>query len=599
MNGDGIFDSPPHPSDAPAAGGGQAAAAATRGPTPHSTLPQRPTKLKLAILTGGHSAATCSTISSLARLAEVEIVGILIDSERASRKSRLHTLRRNVRRQGWTYLPFRLGGLLGELLELLAARIISQANASALLKESFPEKVHSLAEIGERYRIPLLDVGNLNGVKAIETLRQLTSDLGIVLEARVLKRSTFSVPRMGCITLHFGKVPEYRGMWPEFWELYDDQRTAWVTVHALDDGLNTGNVLGEDGVSIHPHDSPATLRRKVESRGNELLARSVVALAAGQATSRPQPPSGHPLRTPPTRRERRELYHRRGIPSSRPIRRSAKTIPYLLLYYSGVFHLVRAWRRVRGASRACVLLYHRVNDVADDPLTTSLRRLAEHMLILRRYYSVVPSSMLVETIEAGQRLPHNSVALHFDDSYRDVYTYARPILAALGYQASCFVPSGYVGTERRIPHDASSPWVFENLHPEDLRDLVASGFEIGSHTVTHIDLGRCTDATAVAELVQSKRELEAIVGRPVTLFAYPFGREQNVRDGTRELARRSGYQAMFSAYGGFVTENSNLFDLQRIAVSTDTRPLDLLMEIEGLSVGALKQWWRQRRRGRV
>lgn len=49
-----------------------------------------------------------------------------------------------------------------------------------------------------------------------------------------LKASTFGVPRMGCINLHKGKVPEYRGMPPGFWELYDGASSASVTVRVVE-----------------------------------------------------------------------------------------------------------------------------------------------------------------------------------------------------------------------------------------------------------------------------------------------------------------------------------------------------------------------------
>jgi peptidoglycan/xylan/chitin deacetylase (PgdA/CDA1 family) len=276
------------------------------------------------------------------------------------------------------------------------------------------------------------------------------------------------------------------------------------------------------------------------------------------------------------------------------------------VYYGGLFHLVRAVRRIAGVSRACVVLYHRVNDVADDPLNIPVQRFGEHMLLVTRHYSLMPTSALVETVRTSARFPRQAVAIHFDDCYRDVYTHAAPILAALRVPACCFVSSGYVGTARRFPHDVGiGPIVFDNLRPEDLVAMTRDGFEVGSHTVNHVDLGQCSGEVARHEITQSKRDLEAIVGRAVTLFAYPFGEECNVRPEAVDLIRRSGYQAIFSSYGGFVTRRSSVFDLARVGVSSKTRPIDLLMDIEGLSLGALRRrgqrilsrwraasWWR-------
>ncbi len=279
--------------------------------------------------------------------------------------------------------------------------------------------------------------------------------------------------------------------------------------------------------------------------------------------------------------------------------RAAKLLLYLTLYYGGLFRLVRAMRRAAGASRACVLLYHRVNDLGDDPLTTPVRRFAEHMLVLRKFYTVLPSALLVDTLEAGQPLPNNAVAIHFDDGYRDVFTHAKPILGALNFPAAVFVSSGYVGTKRRFAHDGPFPWHFENLRPQDLREMAASGFEIGSHTVNHVDLAQSDDETVIAELMESKRDLEAIIGGSVTLFSFPFGKEANTRPEVEALVRKAGYRAMFSADGGYITSTSNRFHLCRVGGDGDTRPLELLMEIEGLSIGALRRRWQERRVSRV
>jgi peptidoglycan/xylan/chitin deacetylase (PgdA/CDA1 family) len=388
-------------------------------------------------------------------------------------------------------------------------------------------------------------------------------------------------------------VPEYRGMPPGFWELYDGQSTAGITVHSVDDGLDSGDILIEGTVPIHPKDSTETLTKKLVVRGSELLAQCVTELAQGQAVGRPQPTSDCKPRTSPTRRQRLQLDKKLGIEQRHdPKVEILKTIFYLLIYSTGLFHLVRALRQVAKSSRTCILLYHRVNDLADDVLTADVERFVEQMVTLRKYYTVISSSELVGRLKSNKRLPSNSIVIHFDDCYRDVFTNASPILAQIKFPACCFVSSGYVGTERAFAHDTDKcPFGMENLRANDLIGLMEKRFEIGSHTVNHVDLGRCSYEVAVNELVQSKRDLEMILDKPVTLFSYPFGKKTNIRPEVVELVRKANYEAMFSAYGGYVTGKSDLFNLPRVGVSSRFRPLDLLMEIEGLSFGALKRRW--------
>ena len=167
-------------------------------------------------------------------------------------------------------------------------------------------------------------------------------------------------------------------------------------------------------------------------------------------------------------------------------------------------------------------------------------------------------------------------------------------MAQIKFPACCFVSSGYVGTERSFPHDMDKcPFGMENLRASDLVDMTKKGFEIGSHTVNHVDLGRCSYEIAVTELVESKRDLEMILDKPVTLFSYPFGKKTNIRAEIIDLVRKAGYEAMFSAYGGYVTGKVDLFNIPRVGVSSKFRPLDFLMEIEGFSFGAIKRRWKK------
>src|SRR6185437_8469253 len=132
---------------------------------------------------------------------------------------------------------------------------------------------------------------------------------------------------------------------------------------------------------------------------------------------------------------------------------------------------------------------------------------------------------LVARVRSRQRLPPTAVAVHFDDCYRDILSEGAPILAALGIPACAFINSGFVGTDRTFAHDAaSSPFAFPNLGLADLQTWAAQGFEVGAHTVNHVNLGQCPPAEATAEIVNCGAALAAMVEQPVRWFAFPYGR---------------------------------------------------------------------------
>src|SRR2546426_349480 len=145
-------------------------------------------KLKLAILVGRDTPTACSAISMIADLPQVLILAILIDSGRPSITRRLRNLKRNVRREGWSYLYFRLGEFLVDFLDGLAAGLVSRKKVFETLCQSFPERVFCLTQLKDRNHIPVLQVDNLNSPLAADALAKLDVDLGIVLGTRILKR---------------------------------------------------------------------------------------------------------------------------------------------------------------------------------------------------------------------------------------------------------------------------------------------------------------------------------------------------------------------------------------------------------------------------
>src|SRR6266849_6342309 len=188
-------------------------------------------KFRLAILTGRDSEATCSAITPLLGLPNVEVSGILLDTELPSLQQRSRNLRRNLKREGYSYLLFRLGEAIFDLLEDRAGRVVLKADTYRLLRDSFPVRAFSLSDFTRLHGIPVLEVGNLNSPQSAQTLRSMQADLGVVIGTHILKASTFAIPRLGCLHLHKGKVPEYRGHPPGFWVIFEGKRLRAISVH--------------------------------------------------------------------------------------------------------------------------------------------------------------------------------------------------------------------------------------------------------------------------------------------------------------------------------------------------------------------------------
>jgi peptidoglycan/xylan/chitin deacetylase (PgdA/CDA1 family) len=550
-------------------------------------LARNPSKeaLSVVFLIGSDSESTRHSLDAVCKVPNVKPIAVLIDTEVPSLSRRYKHFVRNVRADGWRYLPRRVLGLLSDFTERLAyGATVSPREVGSLMRRAFPKRCVNIKELAQHYGFNVYSAGNLNSKTAAGLLSACKADLGIVLGTRILKASTFTIPRLGCINLHKGRVPEYRGMPPGFWELTDGATTAGVTVHFVDEGLDTGDILVVRDIAIQPTETPVSLIEKLHCEGALALAEAVSNIRDGVATPRRQSGATTKTRSKPTHKE--VLALRKKLPHWRPNHdgyRALKNAYALAIYYSGIYGLVRAFHRL-SPSRAAILLYHRVNDYARDPLTVDTRIFASHLLAISKRYSTMATAELVRRIRAKLPVPPTTVIIHFDDCYQDVLTNGAPILAASGFPAAAFINSGFIDTSRIYPHDAAKyPFQLPNLSSREVNAWVESGFEVGNHTVNHVDLGIHPLEEVRREIKDCEQNLQGITGQTIELLSFPFGGPRNIRREVVECIRAFGYLGLFSAHGGFVTATTDPYDIPRMGASGDVNPLLLLLELEGLA----------------
>ncbi len=257
-----------------------------------------------------------------------------------------------------------------------------------------------------------------------------------------------------------------------------------------------------------------------------------------------------------------------------------KTGLLALWKYSGAMRVQEALAHGRGRSSLAVLLFHRVTDaIPEDGLTVSTARFRGLCRLLRRGFRVVPLAEAFRLARSGEPLPRRTVAITFDDCYRDNLFAAR-VLAEHGLSACFFVPTGHVGTDHVFPWDRDLPRM-PNLTWDDVRAMAEMGFEIGSHTVTHPDMAAVPLEQARRELQDSRKTIEDRVGRPARWFAYPFGGREHFRDERLPLVVEAGYEGCVSAYGGFVYPHPGAFMLPREAVPYFKSMLHLELHLAG------------------
>ena len=196
---------------------------------------------------------------------------------------------------------------------------------------------------------------------------------------------------------------------------------------------------------------------------------------------------------------------------------------------------------------------------------------------LRAAFEVVPLHELIHRPPDADA----AVALTFDDGYGVFHELVAPVLADLGLPATFFVCSGFVGLTgsaaaayaRRCLQRVDAP---RPLTHAELADLACTpGFEIGSHTVHHLDVGRRWDRAVLrAEIDGDRDRLADWTGRAVRLFAYPFGERGTVSEQVSAHVRASGFDAAVTCVPGFVTAGGDPFLTPRDGLD-ETDPLAL------------------------
>jgi peptidoglycan/xylan/chitin deacetylase (PgdA/CDA1 family) len=285
----------------------------------------------------------------------------------------------------------------------------------------------------------------------------------------------------------------------------------------------------------------------------------------------------------------------------RRLARLIKDAALFVYLYSGYVPLRDGLLALLGRSRVVVLCYHRIGlaDVLTKPPADFRRELA----YLKRNFECIGFGELCARLRDGRPFRKRAAVITFDDGYRDNYLLAVPALREFGLTATFFVSTGFIGTTRVFPHDealAAHTGSPPKMSWDDLRAMEAEGFEIGSHTVEHTDLGRADEATIEREIRDSLAKLNDELGRRERAFAFPWGKPQNIPPRAAERIERAGYYAAASAYGFTNTRGASLFNIRRSdAGNGELSWLAVRARVAGFDPDAFRLKLRRRSPGRI
>ena len=114
----------------------------------------------------------------------------------------------------------------------------------------------NIASLARQARVPVVEADSVNSEDFLARLRALDVDVLVSVAApEVFKAPLLGVPRLGCINIHSGRLPQYRGMMPTFWQMRAGERTATVTIHEMAARLDAGGVIATLEFPLKDRDS--------------------------------------------------------------------------------------------------------------------------------------------------------------------------------------------------------------------------------------------------------------------------------------------------------------------------------------------------------
>jgi peptidoglycan/xylan/chitin deacetylase (PgdA/CDA1 family) len=186
-----------------------------------------------------------------------------------------------------------------------------------------------------------------------------------------------------------------------------------------------------------------------------------------------------------------------------------------------------------------VLCYHNLAPQSKGRMILAAKVFEEQMRYLKQHgYRVINVREFVEFISLKRQLPRRSVLLTFDDGYRSFMQYALPVLKELGFTATLFIYTDFVGAGANA------------LSWADLKKLQQDGFDIQAHSKSHGDMLRAATESAAeydrrleAELAQPRALFQKNLGAAPEILAYPYGRQD---EAVVRRTRERGYTAAFT-----------------------------------------------------
>ena len=232
-----------------------------------------------------------------------------------------------------------------------------------------------------------------------------------------------------------------------------------------------------------------------------------------------------------------------------------------------------------------ILAYHRVGTKGDLYSITPEEFQKQMEYLNSRGYKTLTLGQYADKRSKGETF-HNTIVLTFDDGYSDNLTAAVPIMEKYHYVGSCFLAIKFFGWPGYLT------W-------KEAEGLAKAGWEIGSHTYNHVELGKIEDPNVIRkELIDSKDFVRGLYNNKIGItLCYPSG---SYNSKVCEIVRETSYIGAVTGRVGVNTNSTPIYELRRVNVFNNGKGIDgfirkldrayLISWFEGYGIDLFSLW---------
>ena len=157
---------------------------------------------------------------------------------------------------------------------------------SRKMLDSIFRRTYSISRVAKKNGIEIIQTNSLRNPWFLEKLKKLAIDVIISYScAFIFRDELLSLPRLGCINVHPGKLPKYRGVYPGFWTLLNQEKKCAVTVHMMNEKFDDGEIIQQDVFDLNGINTIHKMHLKVIQITPMTILNSLISLKQGKKST--------------------------------------------------------------------------------------------------------------------------------------------------------------------------------------------------------------------------------------------------------------------------------------------------------------------------